>query len=104
MAQFALGSIFPAMQIGVAVLTFFWHVAEDQIRMTIHALYFCVPAVQREPRLRVLELHLRPQRLPSLLRVTFLAGNIELCSMGTLLLYVGIRSLRSKSTRREEIH
>lgn len=100
MAQLAFRPIFSAMEIRVAVLTFFWHVAKYQIRVTIDALYFRVSAAQRESRLRVLEFHFRPQRLPPLLRVTLLAGNIELFSMRALFLCIGIRSLRSKSTRR----
>ena len=48
MAQVALRPILAAMKICMAVLTFFWHVAEDKVGMTIHALHFRVPSAQRE--------------------------------------------------------
>jgi len=42
-AKLALRAIFPAMQVRMAVLTFFWHMAEVQIRMAIDTLHFRVP-------------------------------------------------------------
>ena len=83
-AQLALRPIFATMKIGVAVLTFFWHMAEHEIGVTIDALNFRVASAQLEPGLRMLELHFLAKRSPSLLVVTLLAGNIELLAVRTL--------------------
>jgi len=97
-AQFAFRAILPAMQVRMAVLTFFWHVVEVEVGMTINALYYRVATAQREPGLRVLELHFLPQRLPSLLRVTLLAGDIELVSVRTVT-HIAICLLRDTKSR-----
>jgi len=97
-AQFAFRSILPAMKVRMAVLTFFWHVAEVEVGMTINALYYCVATAQREPGLGVLELHFLPQRLPSHLRVTLLAWNIELFSVRALT-HIAVCLLRDRNSR-----
>jgi hypothetical protein len=97
-AQFAFRAILPAMQVRMAVLTFFWHVAEVEVGVTINALYYRVATAQREPRLGVLELHFLPQRLPSLLRVTLLTGNIELVSVRAVT-HIAIGLLRDRNSR-----
>jgi hypothetical protein len=97
-AQFAFRAILPAMQVRMAVLTFFWHVAEVKVSMTINALYYRVATAQREPGLRVLELHFLPQRLPSLLRVTLLAWDIELVSVRTVT-HIANCLLRDRNSR-----
>jgi hypothetical protein len=48
--------------------------------------------------LGVLELHFLPQRLPSLLRVTLLTGNIELVSVRAVT-HIAIGLLRDRNSR-----
>jgi hypothetical protein len=73
-------------------------VAEVKVSMTINALYYRVATAQREPGLRVLELHFLSQRLPSLLRVTLLAWDIELVSVRTVT-HIAICLLRDRNSR-----
>lgn len=104
MAQFALRPILSAMKICMAVLTLFWHMAEYEVGMTIHALYLRVPSVQRKIGSRMLELHSCSQRLPSLLAVTLLAGNIELLSVRTVSSRICGSVLRNANTCSQKEH
>ena len=55
-AEFALGAVFAAMQIGVAILTLQRSVAENKILVAISTLNFCVPSAQRKAGFRVIEI------------------------------------------------
>ena len=54
-AELALGAVFAAMQIGVAILTLQWSVAENKVLVAISTLNFCVPAAQRKAGFRMIE-------------------------------------------------
>lgn len=96
MAQFTFRPVLSPVEIRVAVLTFFWNIAEVEIGVTVHTRYFRVPPPQRESGLRVLELHIRSQWLPSLLRVTLVARNVERFSVRTVVPRILIRLLRPR--------
>ncbi len=56
MAHIALRTIFPTVNIGVAVLTLISDLGEHQVGMTILTTNFLVQSPQREPCLAVIEL------------------------------------------------
>lgn len=77
-AEFALGSILPAMKICVAVLALIRGTCEVEVGMAVATRHGCVAPPQREPCLGMIELDLAGEHLPILLGVTSLARNIEL--------------------------
>jgi hypothetical protein len=75
-AECALSSVLPPMQIRVTVLTLHWRVAENQSLMAIGALDFCVPSAQRKLRMGMVELQLGAERFPALDGMALLAANL----------------------------
>jgi len=76
--EFALGAVFAAMQVGVAVLALVGGVGKFQIRMAVATGHRGVPSAQREAGLRVIELDLAGNNLPVHCGVTCVAGDVEL--------------------------
>jgi len=75
-AECALSSVLPPMQVCVTVLTLQRRVAEDQSLMAIGALRFCVPSAQRKPGVGMVELQLGAERFPALDGMALLALNL----------------------------
>ena len=72
-AKCALRTVLAAMQIGVAILTLFRSIAEDESLVAISALHFGMAPAQGKSCLRVVELEFGTQRRPTLRGVTILA-------------------------------
>lgn len=76
-AQFAFGSVFSAMQIGVAILALIRSIREVKIGVAIAAGNSGMATAQRKAGLSVIELDLPGNYLPILRSMTCLAGKIE---------------------------
>lgn len=89
MAEVALRSILPPMEVGMAILTFARHIREYPVDMAFLAANVEVKAAQRIPGLAVIEIRLRPNRFPGRGGMTLLASN----------LHRAMRGLRSRGLR-----
>jgi len=78
MTLFAIWAEFAAMNIGVAVGAILAGVGEHRLNVALRARHILVQAAQRITRLVVIEFGDGADRLPSLCRVTVLAGNVQI--------------------------
>ena len=76
--EFALGAVFAAMQVGVAVLALVGGVGKFQIRVAVAASHGGMASTQRKAGLRVIEPDFAGNHLPVDGRVTCVAGDVEL--------------------------
>ena len=74
-AQLAIRTHLPAVNIRVAVGAILSHVGEDRLYVALHTRYFFVHAAQRIVRLVVIKLRHRADRAPARRRVTVFARN-----------------------------
>jgi hypothetical protein len=70
----AIGAKLAAMYVGVAIGAVSADFLEHQARVALHAIDLLVHAAQRIPSLIVIELRVRPDRLPTGIGVAVLAG------------------------------
>ena len=82
---FAIGAQLPLVNVGVAVLAAFAHVAEYRLHVTLRTRHILVHAAQWITGLVVIEFRHRADRLPAFRCVAVLAGDIQTAvwAMGT---------------------
>lgn len=76
-AAFTIGAKLPAMNIGVAIGAFGADILEDHAGMALGAADLLVHAAQRIARAVMIELRIGPDRLPTRIGMTVLAGNVQ---------------------------